>query len=56
MLFFPLINVKMPTIVVNVKMPTIVGILTFMSRKNVTGKQSVKCMKNSVVCVYVCEW
>ena len=50
MLFFPLINVKMPTMVgiltfmsrknslinslINVKMPTIVGILTFMSRKN----------------------
>ena len=42
MLFFPLINVKMPTIVgiltnmsriINVKMPTIVGILTNMSRK-----------------------
>ena len=34
MLFFPLINVKMPTIV-GIKMPTIVGILTFMSRKNI---------------------
>ena len=47
MLFFPLINVKMPIIggiltfinrknlpLMNVEMPTIVGILTFMSRKN----------------------
>ena len=31
MLFFLLINVKMPT---NIEMPTIVGILTFMSGKN----------------------
>ena len=32
-LFFLLINIKMPT-TINVKIPTIVGILTFMSRKN----------------------
>ena len=37
MLFFPLINVKMPTTIfplINVKLPTTVGILTFMGRKN----------------------
>ena len=34
MLFFLLINVKMPTIVGILTLLTIVGILTFMSRKN----------------------
>ena len=34
MLFFPLINVKIFSLLINVKMPTTVGILTLMNRKN----------------------